>query len=142
MAFIDGILPKGPYPSCLRMADRALLAGYTRYIFSSVYLFTDVFQRAPFGSSMGDVQTSRTSTPVQTTATIFDKVVQRLYVRTVQYIPYNMLTGLLGTILGMDSANERRRYYKTHTLIGRAQTHNISPIQVCFIPQEKPPPTL
>ena len=25
---IDGILPKGPYPSCLRMADRALLAGY------------------------------------------------------------------------------------------------------------------
>ena len=25
---IDGILPKGPYPPCLRMADRALLAGY------------------------------------------------------------------------------------------------------------------
>ena len=24
----DGILPKGPYPPCLRMADRALLAGY------------------------------------------------------------------------------------------------------------------
>ena len=29
---IDGILPKGPYPPCLRMADRALLAGYPRYI--------------------------------------------------------------------------------------------------------------
>ena len=28
---IDGILPKGPYPPCLRMADRALLAGYPRY---------------------------------------------------------------------------------------------------------------
>ena len=27
---IDGILPKGPYPPCLRMADRALLAGYPR----------------------------------------------------------------------------------------------------------------
>ena len=26
----DGILPKGPYPPCLRMADRALFAGYTR----------------------------------------------------------------------------------------------------------------
>ena len=26
----DGILPKGPYPPCLRMADRALLAGYPR----------------------------------------------------------------------------------------------------------------
>ena len=26
-----GILPKGPYPPCLRMADRALLAGYSRY---------------------------------------------------------------------------------------------------------------
>ena len=26
----DGILPKGPYPPCLRMADRALLAGYHR----------------------------------------------------------------------------------------------------------------
>ena len=29
---IDGILSKGPYPPCLRMADRALLAGYPRYI--------------------------------------------------------------------------------------------------------------
>ena len=29
--FIEGILPKGPYPPCLRMADRALLAGYPRY---------------------------------------------------------------------------------------------------------------
>ena len=29
---IDGILPKGPYPPWLRMADRALLAGYPRYI--------------------------------------------------------------------------------------------------------------
>ena len=29
---INGILPKGPHPPCLRMADRALLAGYHRYI--------------------------------------------------------------------------------------------------------------
>ena len=29
---IDSILPKGSYPPCLRMADRALLAGYPRYI--------------------------------------------------------------------------------------------------------------
>ena len=28
---IEGMLPKGPYPPCLRMADRALLAGYPRY---------------------------------------------------------------------------------------------------------------
>ena len=27
---IGGILPKGPYPTCLRMADRDLLAGYPR----------------------------------------------------------------------------------------------------------------
>ena len=27
---IDGILPKGPNPPCVRMADRALLAGYPR----------------------------------------------------------------------------------------------------------------
>ena len=27
----EGILPKGPYPSCLRMADKALLAGYPRF---------------------------------------------------------------------------------------------------------------
>ena len=27
-----GSLPKGPYPPCLRMADRALLIGYPRYI--------------------------------------------------------------------------------------------------------------
>ena len=31
-ALIHGILPKGPYPPCLRTADRALLAGYPRYI--------------------------------------------------------------------------------------------------------------
>ena len=29
-AHVEGILPKGPHPSCLRMADRALLAGYPR----------------------------------------------------------------------------------------------------------------
>ena len=31
LAWFDGILPKGPNPSCSRMADRALLAGYPRY---------------------------------------------------------------------------------------------------------------
>ena len=30
--WIEGILPKGPYPPCLRMADRALLAGYPRCV--------------------------------------------------------------------------------------------------------------
>ena len=30
--YIQGILPKGRYPPCLRMADRALPAGYPRYI--------------------------------------------------------------------------------------------------------------
>ena len=30
--YIEGILPKGPYPPCLRMADRALLAGYPRHV--------------------------------------------------------------------------------------------------------------
>ena len=29
---IEGILPKWPYPPCLRMADRALLAGYPRNV--------------------------------------------------------------------------------------------------------------
>ena len=29
---IDGIPPKAPYPPCLRMADRALLAGYPRNV--------------------------------------------------------------------------------------------------------------
>ena len=31
-AYVDGILPKGPYPPCLRMADMALLAGYPRCV--------------------------------------------------------------------------------------------------------------
>ena len=39
--YIDGILPKWPYPPCFRMADRALLAGYPRYIYS-LYLWTAV----------------------------------------------------------------------------------------------------
>ena len=33
---IEGILPKGPYPPCLRMADRALLAGYPQCLVSVV----------------------------------------------------------------------------------------------------------
>ena len=32
VTYIDGILSKGPFPPCLRMADRALLAGYPRYV--------------------------------------------------------------------------------------------------------------
>ena len=55
MVYIDGILPKGPYPPCLRMADRALLAAYPRYvrimclrpvslmIFPSKFKFIDCF---------------------------------------------------------------------------------------------------
>ena len=31
-ADMDGILPKGPYPPCLCMPDRALLAGYHRHV--------------------------------------------------------------------------------------------------------------
>ena len=30
-AYIEDILPKGPYPPCLRMVDRAPLAGYPRH---------------------------------------------------------------------------------------------------------------
>ena len=30
--YVDGVLPKGPYPPCLRMADRTLLAGYHRCV--------------------------------------------------------------------------------------------------------------
>ena len=37
---IDGILPKGPYLPCLRMADRALLAGYPRYVLARGCLWT------------------------------------------------------------------------------------------------------
>ena len=32
MPYIEGILPKGPYPPCLRMADRVLLVRYPRYM--------------------------------------------------------------------------------------------------------------
>ena len=31
-SYFDGILPKGPYPPCLRIADRALLAGYPGFV--------------------------------------------------------------------------------------------------------------
>ena len=34
--YIDGILPKGPYPPGLRMADRVLVAGYPRYFISTL----------------------------------------------------------------------------------------------------------
>ena len=32
LAYIEGTLPKGPYLPCLHMADRALWAGYPRYV--------------------------------------------------------------------------------------------------------------
>ena len=32
--YLDGILPKGPYPPCSRMAERALLARYPRCVHS------------------------------------------------------------------------------------------------------------
>ena len=35
--YFDGILPKGPYPPCLRMADRALLAGCPRFVILVTY---------------------------------------------------------------------------------------------------------
>ena len=40
----DGVLPKEPYPPCLRMADRALLAGYPPVDeeFPSIVLYTFV----------------------------------------------------------------------------------------------------
>ena len=40
-SYIEGILPKGPYPPCLRMAERALVAGYPRYVCSQ-RLFIDI----------------------------------------------------------------------------------------------------
>ena len=38
---INGILPTGPYPPCLRMADRALLAGYPRNMGSTQLPWVD-----------------------------------------------------------------------------------------------------
>ena len=35
LVYLDGFLPKGPYPPCLRMADRAFLAGYPQAMPSS-----------------------------------------------------------------------------------------------------------
>ena len=36
---IEGILPKWPYPPCLRMADRAFLSGYSRYIYIYICVY-------------------------------------------------------------------------------------------------------
>ena len=42
-ADIDGILPKGSYPPCLRKADRAFFAGYHRYVgWIHVYLTSQI----------------------------------------------------------------------------------------------------
>ena len=43
----DGILQKGPYPPCLRMADRALLAGYPRF-YSITYFSSSVMSALNF----------------------------------------------------------------------------------------------
>ena len=41
---IEGILSKGPYPPCLRMANRALLAGYPRNSFESIITRISIFE--------------------------------------------------------------------------------------------------
>ena len=43
---IDSILPKGPYPPCLRMADRALLTGYPRYMLICCNCFQQLMHRS------------------------------------------------------------------------------------------------
>ena len=37
--YLESIRPKGPYPSCLRVADRALFAGYPRSMFLSLFWY-------------------------------------------------------------------------------------------------------
>ena len=46
-----GILPKGPYPSCLRMADRALFAGYPRYMMGQIHVLSHL--KGPLVSGNG-----------------------------------------------------------------------------------------
>ena len=38
--YLEGILLKGPYPPCLHMADRALLAGYPRSVSGYIFYMT------------------------------------------------------------------------------------------------------
>ena len=47
--YINGILPKGPYPPCLHMANRALLAGYPRYL---TFIFRDPLLMWLFGNTL------------------------------------------------------------------------------------------
>ena len=51
MIHVDGILPEGPYPPCLRMADRDLLAGYPRCKVSSYLVLggSEISGRPPGG---------------------------------------------------------------------------------------------
>ena len=51
---IDGILPKGPYPPCLRMADRALLAGYPRHPLCSLRTW-ETYCHRPKAACMNNV---------------------------------------------------------------------------------------
>ena len=39
LCLFDGILPKVPYSPCLRMADRALLTGYPRFVWCNQFMF-------------------------------------------------------------------------------------------------------
>ena len=50
--YIDGILPKGPYTPCLRMADRALFAGYPRYDKISQEMLSFATTRVKIGWSL------------------------------------------------------------------------------------------
>ena len=50
--YFEGILPKGPYPPCLRMADRTLLAGYPRFILIITYYPESCFKLQTMTSSL------------------------------------------------------------------------------------------
>ena len=48
-AYIEGILPKGPYLPCVSMAGRALLAGYPRYALGNWVIIGSDYGLLPVG---------------------------------------------------------------------------------------------
>ena len=83
----DRILPKRPYPPCLRMADRALLAGYPRmYVYPLIYFYLP--------DALNVICVHNFSIPVSVVLSCADGVIDLTYADWGRSQPYNTVCPL------------------------------------------------
>ena len=109
LLYVDGILPKRPYPPCIRMADRALLAEYPRCVMECVsfelgiHYLTEmalrhnvILESQCCAQKCGIVQTLYiTDTPFESQNFIYWYIYEKLYIMNTQTDDNSLIPGCL-----------------------------------------------